>query len=411
MNEPTIAVGLIDGADEITIELPDGERTFTAADAGWSLALEAEERFSLLATIGIDFHWQQQEEQHFSGALRILARPDGRITLVNDVPLETYLTSVTCSEMSAAMPPELVKAHAIISRSWLIAQLEARRAKPQTAPGLLAGGEEYIGWTDREAHDLFDVCADDHCQRYQGLGRVANQAVAELVATTRGVVLMYAGAVCDARFSKCCGGVSEDFVSAWGDQPVPYLVPVFDGEGDLPIPPLTEEAAMRDFVEHPPSCWCNCSDQAVLGAILNDYDQRTPDFFRWRRRLDGAQISAWVRDKLGPELGVVTALEPLTRGASGRITRLRLVGTQASLVVGKELTIRRVLSDSHLLSSAFVVDREADQLVLSGAGWGHGVGLCQIGAGAMAAAGRSCDEILSLYYPAASLQLRYSEIS
>ena len=354
----------------------------------------------LEATIGIDFHWQQKEVQTFSGGLRLALQPGGRVTVINDVPLETYITSVVCSEMRSTSPPDLAKAHAIISRSWLLAQLEPQT--PQPTERIQAG--EIIRWYDRQAHTGFDVCADDHCQRYQGTGRIDSPAVADAVGDTRGMVLTHGGKPCDARFSKCCGGVTEDFKTAWGDEPVPYLVPVFDGPGSkMPA------QSVREFITSPPEVYCHCTDERILKQVLNPYDLETNDFFRWQQKLGAQEASDLIRNKLGVDLGRIVSMEPVERGLSGRLKRLRLVGEAGSLVIGKELEIRRALSESHLYSSAFVVDTQGpddqpEAFVLKGAGWGHGVGLCQIGAAVMAFQGVGYSEILEHYYPGTGLK-------
>jgi stage II sporulation protein D len=405
--EPTIAVGLVDNAGSVSVRLKgnfkdaagravpsgvvssgSGELTLTPVDPG-------RDHFSIEATIGVDFHWQQTEELSFSGSLRLVPRPGGRVTVINDVPLETYITSVVCSEMRSTSPPELVKAHAIISRSWLLAQLEPQ--SPQPTERIQDG--EIIRWYDRQAHTGFDVCADDHCQRYQGVGRIDSPAVTGAVGATRGLVLTYDGQPCDARFSKCCGGVTEDFTTAWGDQPVPYLVPVFDGPGsEMP------EQSVGEFIKNPPDAYCRCTDQKILEQVLNPYDLETKDFFRWQATLSVEEAGDLVKKKLGEDLGRIVKLESLERGRSGRIKRLRLVGEAGSLVIGKELEIRRALSESHLYSSAFVVDTDGQDFILSGAGWGHGVGLCQIGAAVMALEGVEHPEILRHYYPGTVLK-------
>jgi len=432
--EPTIAVGLVSAQDQVKLRLlgpfldATGERwpagdylarrhsgdvrlTGPRADSAPLLELRPERpehRFCVEATIGIDFHWQQTEEQTFPDALRLLAE-EGGVTLINDVALETYLSSVICSEMNAASPAALLRAHAVISRSWLLAQV--RGSLPAGSP--VADPEAHIRWYDREAHARFDVCADDHCQRYQGLTRIASSKVAQAVEQTRGLVLSSADEVCDARFSKCCGGVVEGFSAAWQDLEVPYLVPLTDAaEAALPEPPLTDEAAFRRFVDDPPAVHCNCSDPAILSTILPSYDQATADFFRWQQRVDAAQATAWILDKGGLDLGRLLALEPVARATSGRLVRLRLVGERASAVVGKELEIRRLLSSSHLYSSAFYVEPQGpaerpDAFLLHGAGWGHGVGLCQIGAAVMAAQEQEYQEILTHYYPSATLESWY----
>jgi len=312
--------------------------------------------------------------------------------------------------MSAASPPELVKAHGVISRSWVLAQLEAGKQNDAGAPAQPVPGGETIRWYDREAHADFDVCADDHCQRYQGVDRDGSGAVLAAVHDTRGIILTFNGRLCDARFSKCCGGVTEDFRVAWGDEKIPYLVPVFDGPVDsMPEPPLVEEDALRDYIERPPDVYCRCSDPSLLDGVMTSYDRETVDFFRWRRELSASRAGELVREKLHIDIGRLLSLEPVARGLSGRLSRLRLKGELGTVVVGKELEIRRVLSPTHLYSSAFVVDTlgpadRPDGFVLSGAGWGHGVGLCQIGAAVMAWRGIGYEEILKHYYPGTELE-------
>jgi peptidoglycan hydrolase-like amidase len=434
--EPSLAVGLLDGVEAASIRLegdyltPDGvlvaggELRLGPAPGGLrvegAVGLEATEfslapvdperaAFSLVATIGIDFHWQQEERQRFRGGLRLFARA-GRLVVVNRVPLETYLASVIGSEMNAEAPLELARAHAVISRSWLLAQLAGQRDQAAEAAGMLDGPGEIRRWTDRQAHADFDVCADDHCQRYQGIGR---SAPPEVGAATRGLALTADGAPCDARFSKCCGGLSEAFPTAWGEREVPYLRPVADWPGAAgPLPDLTGEAGFRAFLDAPPPAFCDCREEAVLERVLNSYDRQAGDFFRWRVRLSAEEAGRLVRERLGRDLGRLVAFEPLGRGPSGRLHRLRLVGERGALVVGKELVIRRALSSSHLRSSAFLVEPEGpaarpEAFVLRGAGWGHGVGLCQIGAAAMACGGQGFEAILSHYYPGTRLERLY----
>jgi SpoIID/LytB domain protein len=328
-------------------------------------------------TIGIGFHWERKERQVFRGSLRILKR-DG-LMVVNDVPLEEYVSSVISSEMSAGCPIELLKAHAVISRSWLCA--------PQTgAAANFSGrnGDEIVRWYGREAHRDFDVCADDHCQRYQGITKATAPTVAAAVAATAGEMLVYAGEICDARFSKCCGGITEEYRSAWEDREVPYLISLHDGE--------------------PGMDYCNTRDRELLSQILPGFDQETQDFYRWTVTYSPEEIRQLVKARLGEDLGPVVAMEPLSRGPGARIIRLKISGEQKSLIVGKELEIRRALSTSHLYSSAFDVERSGSNFVLKGIGWGHGVGLCQIGAAVMASRGWLYDKILAHYYAAASLK-------
>ena len=323
--------------------------------------------------------------------------------------------------MKATSPPDFIKAHAIISRSWLLAQLAIRDARPSVAPAAspspTPGEEQILRWTDREAHEHFDVCADDHCQRYQGIGRVDHLHVLAAVESTRGEVLCHDGYACDARFSKCCGGVTEEFATAWSDQSVPYLVARWDCPGqDRQPPPLEDELSLRKFLVKPPAAFCHCRNRSILSQVLNDYDLATAEFFRWRTTLPAKVARRLIHQKLGRDLGRVLDLQPVQRGPSGRLIRLRLVGEDASLVIGKELEIRRALSTTHLYSSAFVVDREGPPnqptaFLLTGAGWGHGVGLCQIGAAVMAHNGDDYRRILQHYYPGADVQRLYSEPS
>ncbi|MDR2936699.1 MAG: SpoIID/LytB domain-containing protein [Rikenellaceae bacterium] len=353
--------------------------------------------------IGKEFHWERRENQSFRGGLRII-REEGGLTAVNVVGIEEYLRSVISSEMSAASPPELLKAHAVISRSWLFAQLAEEEIKT-TLPPETAG--EMIRWFDREEHANFDVCADDHCQRYQGITRISNPAVD----ATRGEVLTAAGEICDARYGKCCGGATEAFEHVWATDPHAYLTRVIDAENPLAVPDLTQEAAARTWILARPDAFCHTSDPDTLRMVLNNYDQETPDFFRWQVEYAQSALSELIRRRTGIDFGLVSALEPIERGVSGRLVKLRIVGDRRTMVIGKELMIRRALSESHLYSSAFVVDVETRDtepvFILRGAGWGHGVGLCQIGAAMMARRGKSYEEILAHYYPGAMRERIY----
>jgi peptidoglycan hydrolase-like amidase len=339
-------------------------------------------------TIGIGFHWERKERQLFRGGLRILRRGRG-LTVVNDVPLEQYVASVISSEMSALCPSELLKAHAVISRSWLRGPSATAPKAPDEAPG----PDEIRRWYGRDSHPDFEVCADDHCQRYQGITKAVSPAVAEAVEATAGEMLLFEGAICDARFSKCCGGLTERYATAWDDREIPYLVSFPDG------PPQPGAFDPEAWIRSSPAAFCNTRDPDLLGRILPGFDQETRDFFRWRVEYGPEELGELVGSRLRVDLGPITDLAPLGRGPSGRIHRLRIEGERGSLVVGKELEIRRALSRSHLYSSAFVVDRKGGRFVLTGAGWGHGVGLCQIGAAAMADQGFSYRKILAHYYP------------
>ena len=376
---------------------------------------EANCSFDLKAvTIGVDFHWQRREDQRFRGALDLAVTEEG-IVAINQIDAEEYLTSVISSEMSANASKQLLKAHAVISRSWLLAQIEknqqlANAEKPYAS--CQQDDEQLIRWYDREDHVLFDVCADDHCQRYQGITRATNPVVKEAIQETRGEVLLYDGAICDARFSKCCGGVTERFENCWEPVEHPYLAVLRDAP-EQDFPDLTDEAAAQTWIRTAPDAFCHTTDREILSQVLNNYDQETTDFYRWQVSYTQAELAELIRRKSGIDFGQILNLIPLERGGSGRIVRLKIVGSQRSLIIGKELEIRRTLSESHLYSSAFVVDKEgADDNVptrftLIGAGWGHGVGLCQIGAAVMGAKGYPYDAILTHYFPGATIEAKW----
>ena len=348
-----------------------------------------ESAFSLCGvTIGVNFHWERQETQSFAGRLRIIVEGD-LLTAVNDIDIEDYLQSVISSEMKATASLEFLKAHAVISRSWLLAQIENRgkAASGVSRDEFVDDGERFIRWQDREDHANFDVCADDHCQRYQGLARIAgNPRAREAVKATAGEILIYDGRVCDARFSKCCGGHSEIFSTCWEGVEVPYLESIHDAPA----------VGGRDF--------CDTSDETVLSQVLNDYDLETKDFYRWTVEYDSASLSGLIRSRSGIDFGEkILALEPVERGVSGRIKLLSIKGTARQMIVGKELTIRKWLSESHLKSSDFDIVKEGGKFVLRGRGWGHGVGLCQIGAAVMGHQGYSYREILRHYFPSVEI--------
>ena len=357
--------------------------------------------------IGVNFHWQRKESQSFKGALRLIVE-DGEVRAINRVGVEEYLVSVISSEMSATSSLEFLKAHTIDSRSWLYAQL-LRKDKVQQGVLGWEKDDEIVRWYAREDHTLFDLCADDHCQRYQGVTRAHNPNVAQAVKETAGLVLMHDGEVCDARFSKCCGGVTERFSACWEDWDYDYLQAFRDCDGAEPLPDLTTEQGAREWIESTPSSYCSTTDSGVLSQILNGYDRETNDFYRWRVVYSQKELSELVAGRSGIDFGTIQELLPVERGASGRVVRLRIVGTKATRTVGKELEIRRWLSSSHLYSSAFVVDKVQEpsgevSFVLKGAGWGHGVGLCQIGAAMMGEKGCTCEQILSFYYPQSVLE-------
>ncbi|MBO5796670.1 MAG: DUF4922 domain-containing protein [Bacteroides sp.] len=367
-------------------------------------------------TIGIHFHWERKENQRFQGALKLLVEGEN-ITAVNIVGVEDYLTSVISSEMSATASLELLKAHAVISRSWLLAQINKNKALKEEQACYTTchqTEEELIRWYDREDHTLYDVCADDHCQRYQGITRASTQAVREAIEATRGKVLMHDGSICDARFSKCCGGAFEEFAYCWEEKHLPYLSKQRDSKTDTSLPDLTNEAEAEKWIRSKPTAFCNTTDKQILGQVLNNYDQETTDFYRWEVSYTQSELADLIRRRSGIDFGEIIDLQPIARGTSGRLWKLKIVGTKRSMVIGKELEIRRTLSESHLYSSAFVVDKlgaSAERIPqgyrIVGAGWGHGVGLCQIGAAVMGEQGYSYDEILLHYYPGADIEKIY----
>lgn len=366
-------------------------------------------------TIGISYHWERQEEQTFTGKLKLIT--DGEnVIAINILPVEDYLVSVISSEMSATSSLEFLKSHAVISRSWLLAQIENRDRKnghKSLQQNFTTDENCIIRWYDREDHKLFDVCADDHCQRYQGITKASNPSVTKAVKETEGMVLMYGDEICDARFSKCCGGVSETFDTCWEDKDYPYLQPVIDDSENKDIPDLSIEENAEKWIRTTPAAFCNTHDEKVLKQILNNYDQETTDFYRWKVKYSQKEISELIHRKTGIEFGDIKDLLPIQRGKSGRISRLKIVGTLHTVTIGKELEIRRALSESHLFSSAFVVDKTEvagsvpSEFTITGAGWGHGVGLCQIGAAMMGEKGYSYDKILLHYYRNAEIKKVY----
>lgn len=373
-------------------------------------------------TIGINFHWERKEVQRFKGELKIIVEDD-RLTAINIIPIEDYLTSVISSEMSATASLELLKAHAVISRSWLLNKLKVANGKLKVImhPDNTANFElstlpsQLIKWYDHEAHKNFDVCADDHCQRYQGITRTSTPQAIEAVFATRGEVLMYEGEICDARFSKCCGGAFEEFQNCWENVKHPYLIGQRDSKTETRLPDLTKEVEADKWIRTSPAAFCNTHNKQVLSQVLNNYDQETTDLYRWRVCYSQQELSELIHKRSGIEFGKIIDLIPVERGTSGRLVRLKIVGTLRTLIIGKELEIRRTLSSSHLYSSAFVVDKEykedekeiPSRFILTGSGWGHGVGLCQIGAAVMGEQGYKYKEILSHYYPGSAIEQQY----
>lgn len=447
MNEPYVQVGIVFAPQiEFTLLTPyqqngqkvDGHQTATF-DHGrilWQgriydeLLFEPEDEqtasFELHGvTIGINFHWERKEDQRFQGALRIIVE-DNHLTAVNVIRVEDYLTSVISSEMSATASLELLKAHAVISRSWLLAQINKNKeieAKHTGYSACTQTDDELIRWFDREDHTRFDVCADDHCQRYQGITRASTDIVRQAIQATRGQVLMSEDKICDARFSKCCGGAFEEFQYCWEDTPYPYLRKQLDrrirqGQTSVPdpaLPDLTVETEADRWIRTSPEAFCNTTDKHILSQVLNNYDQETTDFYRWRVEYTQEELAALILKRSGVNYGQIIDLIPVARGTSGRLWKLKIVGTKRTLTIGKELEIRRTLSSSHLYSSAFVVDKHdlspegiPARFTLIGAGWGHGVGLCQIGAAVMGEQGYKYDEILLHYYIGANIEKIYS---
>lgn len=386
--------------DELLFEPTDAQLSFTLEDV----------------TIGVNFHWERKEAQTFLGKLRFIVE-DNNICAINELPVETYLTSVISSEMRATSSLELLKAHAVISRSWLLAQMEQRKAENNNVEKQLSffkTDEEIVRWYDREDHKRFDVCADDHCQRYQGITKAANKHVVEAIQQTAGEILTSHGEICDARYSKCCGGAVEEFQYCWENIKKPYLQALPDTLPDtIPLPDLTDEAVARQWILSSPDAFCNTTDQKVLSQVLNDFDQETTDFYRWNQTYSQAEVKQLLEEKLEVQFGDIIDLVPLSRGKSGRIYRLKIVGKERTLIIGKELEIRRALSKSHLYSSAFIVEKAdikdgvPQKFIIKGAGWGHGVGLCQIGAAMMGKQGYRYEEILLHYYKGAEITKAY----
>ena len=379
----------------------------------------ADASFSLSdVTIGVNFHWERKETQTFLGTLRFVVESD-KICAINELPVEKYLESVISSEMSATSSLELLKAHAVISRSWLLAQMKKRRDVAESGNNFFSFTKKedmLIRWYDREDHTIFDVCADDHCQRYQGITKETSPHVAEAIRQTKGQVLLDGDEICDARFSKCCGGVTEEFQYCWEDTPKNYLTAVRDIALGIEstLPNLTNEEEAEKWIRFNPPAFCNTQDKRILSQVLNDYDQETVDFYRWKVTLTQEKLQQLIADRLKMDLGSILDMKSVERGTSGRISKLQIVGTEKTFTIGKELEIRRTLSDSHLLSSAFIVDKyDIDEqgvpqrFELIGAGWGHGVGLCQIGAAVMGEEGYLYDAILLHYYQGAEIKKLY----
>ncbi len=436
-SEPQVTVGIVSGqkiqfvlnhvylakGDRVTgsqaVEFSEGailwngnlyrQLVFQPASQGASFSLSD-------VIIGVNFHWERKETQTFLGTLRLVVEAD-KICAINELPVEDYLESVISSEMSATSSLQLLKAHAVISRSWLLAQMEKRRLAQERGDNFFSfirKDNMLIRWYDREDHTIFDVCADDHCQRYQGITKETSSHVAEAIRQTRGQILTADGEICDARFSKCCGGATEEFEYCWEDTPKSYLKAVADHGPGTVLPDLRVEANAERWIRSSVPSYCNTTDRRVLSQVLNDYDQETTDFYRWKVSYTQQELSELITTKLKIDFGHILDLVPLERGKSGRIVKLKIVGSERTFIIGKELEIRRALSATHLYSSAFVVDKHpADArgipagFDIVGAGWGHGVGLCQIGAAMMGEQGFGYDDILLHYYQGAQITQIY----
>ena len=436
MNEPYVSVGILSGksikfslsgiysTDDVRVVA--GEQIVTLSDSGmsilWNGSLYSSIEFRPTSydgdtfelndvVIGVDFHWQRAEKQRFKGVLRFIVS-NGRLTAINSIKVEDYLVSVISSEMSPDSSLPFLRAHAIISRSWLLAQI-----KHDKRPGrdtFRNDNKEIIRWWDHEDHSDYDVCADDHCQRYQGVQRIKGSVASGAVEDTSGMVLMADGMLCDTRFSKCCGGVFEEFESCWDDEHHSYLIARRDNINSDRFPDLTDESEARKWILSKPKSFCDTSDDQILSQVLNSYDRERKDFYRWTEIISQEKLVTLLRERSNINVGNIINMIPVQRGTSGRIVRLHIIGTKGDIVIGKELMIRRTLSESHLLSSAFVVEKNfsdseeiPSSFTLHGAGWGHGVGLCQIGAAVMGEKGYTYDAILRHYYPGASIVKLY----
>ena len=440
--EPTLRVGILQRYNEVTGKLNGPflindarshrgrfsahvrEGRILLADAAGQVIIHEKEvrctpldnsTFTLLdVTIGVNFHWERKQEQTFRGELRIILDENDTLVAVNSIPLEDYLSSVISSEMSAEAALEFLKAHAIASRSWLMSMLgsvgKARHAE-NGSPGPALQTKEFIRYYHRVDHTLFDVCADDHCQRYQGITRLISENARQAVERTRGLFLVYNNEICDARYHKACGGLTDNFANTWENVTVPYLTSVSDSA--IPYDPIRTEDEARQWILGDAEAHCNTKDSNTLRRILPSFDQETTDFFRWKVTYTRIELEEIIREKSGMDFGNLLRLTPIERGPSGRIVRLQIAGSKRTLTIGRELEIRRWLSRSHLYSSAFVVSVESDasglpvSFVLHGAGWGHGVGLCQIGAAVMALKGFTAESILKHYFRGAEIQKLY----
>jgi stage II sporulation protein D len=443
MTEPKINIGIITESEvgfdlygdyflkglsnklngHFTAALDSGKVTLTQNNviiaSGTELSLKPRERntASFLVhdvVIGKSFHWMKKEKQRFRGTLKLIS-DEGQITLINTISLEEYLSSVISSEMNPNSSIELLKAHAIISRSWLLAQLDKKKTQHKPESREKISEEEIIRWYDRDDHSKFDFCADDHCQRYQGISKVINDNAYSAVSQTWGLVLKHNNQICDTRFSKCCGGMTESFENVWESVPHEYLTSSVDYKFELDglELDLTKETDTVKWIKISPNAYCNTKDERILSQVLVDFDRTTIDFFRWKVEYTQEELRSIIKEKSGIDFGAIVDLIPVERGNSGRIIKLKIAGTQKTITIGKELEIRKTLSKTHLYSSAFLVERKniidgvPQTFLFEGAGWGHGVGLCQIGAAVMSEKGHKFDEILLHYFKGAKIQKIY----
>ena len=437
MNQPVVNVGVmsaetlnfsLSGSFTVSGQKVTGDQTAKAVDGKveWNGTLSDEviftpedekNHFTLKdVTIGVNFHWERREDQQFAGSLKLI-NENGKVTAINVIGVEDYLLSVISSEMSATASLELLKAHAVISRSWLLAQIEKNKSIADSGEKYCACTEkdgELVKWFDREDHINFDVCADDHCQRYQGITRQTTSRVAEAIKATWGEVLYSGDKLCDARFSKSCGGVYEEFENCWEPVHHSYLVARRDSENEMDFPDLRIEENAHKWILSRPEAFCGTTDKEILSQVLNNYDQETTDFYRWTVNYTQDELSELIKKRSGTDYGKIKDLVPVERGTSGRLFRLKIVGTKLTKIIGKELEIRRTLSPSHLYSSAFIGEKgetDAEGLpktfTLKGAGWGHGVGLCQIGAAVMGSRGYNYRQILLHYFIGAEIRPLY----
>jgi stage II sporulation protein D len=399
-------------AESSLIRLSDSNEAEVSRQKEFIFAADTGATFTVKnVQIGIDFHWERLQEQSFSGNIILHANADSTFNLINEISLEDYLASVISSEMSAAAPLEFLKAQAITARSWLVAMLERKKQNPAAVKTEFISENEIIRWFDINDHDFFDVCADDHCQRYQGISQIISANVDAAIQATHGVFLVYGNEICDARYHKTCGGRTEIFATAWEDKSLPYLQSVTDYSAAHS--PVNSEDETRRWLTTEPSAYCNTQDSALLRRILPPFDQETPDFYRWQVSYSREELETLIHKKSGIDIDNLQNIVPLQRGPSGRISKLKIEGSKRSIMIGKELEIRRWLSPSHLLSSAFIIETQdgrdglPEKFILRGGGWGHGVGLCQIGAAVMALKGFSVTDILAHYFSGAQLQKIY----